>query len=77
MAKVLKEVDAAQDIEVSYLRVRGCGKFGYPPVPDLASVGLDFVKMILPKPRFLEGSSKRQQRLYSFDVSLFEGLKMS
>lgn len=77
IAKILKEADAEGDLEVSYLRrsVKGVDTFCLPPVPDLASVPLELIKMILPSPTYDERSSVRQRSLYKFDVT-FDGLNV-
>lgn len=67
IARVIGEKD--EETEVSFLRksVKNPNKFHLPVIPDLATVPLHDIKMILPKPGFT-GSTKRTQGLYYFDV---------
>lgn len=67
VGKVIKEVDSeGGDCEVSYLRINSLRKFVMPQIPDLKSVSLRDILMILPKPKV--GDTKRQQCQYTFDV---------
>lgn len=75
VGKVLSEVDDDNDVQVSFLYLRRNVEtsefmwFAFPHLPDEASVNLDSVKMILPKP------SVPLKSFYQFDTS-FEGLSV-
>nr|CAD7398994.1 unnamed protein product [Timema poppensis] len=60
---------SGSDVEINFLRkyVKNEGKFVFPPVPDLASVPLEDIEMILPKPSF-SGNTKRLQSFYKFEI---------
>lgn len=70
--KILKEIDSDNDLQISYLRKKLnrdksiC--FTLPPVPDINSVHINDIKVILPKPTFDTGA-KRQQSLIVFDYN--------
>lgn len=73
-AKVTKDVDEDQDIEVSYLRkCDNSDKFSMPVIPDIASCSIQDVVMILPVPQ--ECGTKRRKNVLSFSLD-FSFLRM-
>lgn len=80
VAKVLSKVDHEGDLEVSYMRRHNLKTgemiFRMPPCPDLASVEMDSVKVILPQYTYDEESSSRQKGMYKFSFD-FTGLYVS
>ncbi|CAA3019261.1 Hypothetical predicted protein [Olea europaea subsp. europaea] len=63
VAKVIKELDDDGDLEISYLRKsnKTRGKFVIPNVPEMCSIPLADVRMILPPPSC--SGTKRQKSL--------------
>lgn len=68
VAKVLGEKE--NETEVSFLRRsnKNPNHFHMPNVPDIATVALNDIRMILPKPLF-SGNTKRIQCMYQFDIN--------
>lgn len=68
--KILTPEDEDGDLEISYLRnsIQVEGKFVLPPVPDLKSVNIKDISMILPRPTV--SGTKRQQNFLEFAVDL-------
>lgn len=68
VGKVL-DPDDDGDMQISYLRKKICRDnalcFGVPPIPDLATVNISDVKVILPKPT-ANSATRRQQSLVAF-----------
>lgn len=65
---VTKAKDRFGDIEVSFMRrVKNSNKFIFPEIPDMSSVSVADVKMILPEPNKF-GATKRQNSYLSFEV---------
>lgn len=71
IGQVAKEKDIENDVEVNFLRksLKDDSHFVFPVVPDVASVSLDDIKMILPMPTCL-GKTKRLQSSFKFEVNL-------
>ncbi|VEN35500.1 unnamed protein product [Callosobruchus maculatus] len=61
---------AGTDFDITFLRKSLKVKNGYrsPDVPDIASVPLQDIKLILPPPTV--GGTKRQQQVYKFNINL-------
>lgn len=68
LAKVIRGGNRV-DVEVSFLRKSSkiINSFQLPNVPDIATVPLEDIKMILTKPSF-SGGTKRQQGMYKFNI---------
>ena len=61
--------DLTGDFEISYLRRKEkTSQFVYPQVPDIASVAIKDIKVVLPEPRS-SGKTKRQSSYLYFDVN--------
>ena len=61
--------DLTGDFEISYLRRKEkTSQFVYPQVPDIASVAIKDIKVVLPEPRS-SGKTKRQRSYLYFDVN--------
>ena len=57
------------DFDISYLRRKEkTSQFMYPQVPDLASVAIKDIKVVLPEPKS-RGKTKRQSSYLYFDVN--------
>lgn len=69
IGQVAKEKDLENDIEINFLRksLKDERHFVFPVVPDVASVSLDDIKMILPTPTCL-GKTKRLQSSFKFEL---------
>lgn len=69
IGNVTQRKDDENDVEVSFLRKSSKvkGKFVVPNVPDVSSVHIGDIKMILPNPKPC-GGTKRQQSYYTFEI---------
>lgn len=67
--QVTQRKDDDNDVEVSFLRKSSKvkGKFVVPNVPDMSSVSIGDIKMILLNPKPC-GGTKRQQSYYTFEI---------
>ena len=69
IGKITSPKDIAGDFEISYLRRKEkTSQFVYPPVPDIATVAMKDIKVVLPEPRSI-GKTKRQSSYLYFDVN--------
>lgn len=66
VGKILKEKDDEGDLQISYLRKsqKVATKYVLPQVPDLQSVHINDIKLLLPKPT--TGGTRRQQNMLEF-----------
>lgn len=71
VGKIIKEIDDDGDCEISYFHqnVKCHNKFVMSNVPDLKSVSVSDIHMILPKPTV--SGTKRKQSQYEFAVNFF------
>ncbi|KAB0803423.1 hypothetical protein PPYR_00393 [Photinus pyralis] len=71
VGKVISAKDKENDFEVSYLRrsLKCFNSFMFPDIPDLASVALENINMILPAPETSSGTTKRQRCIFKFPVN--------
>lgn len=69
IGQVVEAKDEENDVEINFLRksLKDERHFVFPVVPDMASVSLDDIKMILPKPSCL-GKTKRLQSSFKFET---------
>lgn len=78
VGKIIEDLDSDNDLQISYLRKNIISEksvsFCLPPVPDLNSVHIDDVKIILPKPTFTTGT-RRQNAMIIFNYD-FSSLKL-
>lgn len=68
VGKILKEEDNDGDLEISYLKKTNYDKrFVQPSVPDIHSVNILEIKMILPKPSYPDNLTRRQKAFLMFE----------
>lgn len=73
VGKIIKNIDDDGALEISFLKKKykksePC-KFVLPDIPDLASININDIKVLLPPPK-ISGKTSRQQSFYSFEVDL-------
>lgn len=75
VGKIIKNMDSDGDLEISYLRKSNkkseAYKFVLPDIPDLASVNIADIKVLLPPPK-VSGKTARQQSFFTFEIDLRE-----
>lgn len=76
VGKVVELESVSSDVKINFLRKASKveGHFIFPTVPDIATVPVIDVKMILPKPTLL-GNTKRLKSYYKFEIN-FNQLNM-
>lgn len=69
IGKMIRNKNAKNELEISYIRKTKFWKFVYPNVPEFKLVALQDIKLILPQPRYM-GKTSRQNSYTYFKVDL-------